>query len=419
MKKFYGFFFSFVIIFTVALLLLTIISAIPNSLIRENIQQSVKQLSKEGIYPRYGTQFLQLDNFTDALMLNIAYTSEGSSPFINALTNNYAQIKEKNNIEILEVVSAPGFFSANDKRVEYENYFRYWHGYLITLKPLLIFFNYNQIRLLNFFVTSLFIILASIGIYKKLPSIYTWLYLLTIGIFYLPIGPFSLQFSTCFIIANIFIIVITWTQQRNIEKYSVLLFFIIGILTALFDFLTYPLITLCLPLIIYGGLKGGLSLKNLIGLSVIWGIGYALFWSSKWLVTGIFCNFDIMQDVGGSVSQRTTGQLSEIMSSYFGSIKFFIILASIVTITVVSVCILLSIILFKKNGKKDFINSKMYLVLIALYPLVWFMVLINHSIVHLWFTYRAWTPTFFCICLLIFFTFNRNVKNSRYDTLLQ
>ena len=421
MKKFYSFFLSFVIILTIALLSLTLINAIPNSWIRENINESAKELAKEGLYPQYGSQFLRLDNFTDALMLNIAYTSDGTSPFLQTMKNPYAHVEEKDNIETLQIVSTPHSIPPTNEpsRVGYEYYGRYWHGYLLTLKPLLIFFNYNQIRLINCFFVSLLIILASVGIYKKLPSIYLWLYLLTLAIFYLPVGMFSLQFSSCFIIANLSVIVITWAHKRWIEKYSVLLFFIIGILTAFFDFLTSPLVTLCLPLIIYGGLKGNLSFKDLVILSVAWGIGYALFWSSKWLVAVSFCDFNFMDDVAGSISQRTTGELPQLMSSYFGSSQKFLILASIVSIGVISACILLSTILIRKYGKFDFINSKMYLALIALYPWVWFLLLINHSIVHLWFTYRAWASTFFCISLLIYFIFSKNVKNSRYDTLLQ
>ncbi|MCH5230119.1 MAG: hypothetical protein J1F12_09040 [Muribaculaceae bacterium] len=420
MKKFYSFFLSFVIILTIALLSLTLINAIPNSWIRENINESAKELSNEGLYPQFGTQFLQLDNFTDALMLTIAYTSDGTSPFIQAMKIPYAHIEDKDNIETLQIVSTSHSIPTTEpSQLEYEYYGRYWNGYLLTLKPLLIFFNYNQIRLINCFFVSLLIILASVGIYKKLPSIYFWLYLLTLAIFYLPIGMFSLQFSSCFIIANLSVIIITWADKIWIEKYSVLFFFIIGILTAFFDFLTFPLVTLCLPLIIYGGLKRNLSLKNLFILSAAWGIGYALFWSSKWLVAISFCDFNFKDDVAGSISQRTTGELPQLMITYFGSSQKFLILASIVSIGVISVCILLSTILIRKYGKFDFINSKLYLALIALYPWVWFLLLINHSIVHLWFTYRAWASTFFCICLLTHFIFSQNVKNSRYDTLLQ
>ena len=50
-------------------------------------------------------------------------------------------------------------------------YGRYWHGYLVILKPLLFIFNYYQIRWLNTIIGCSLISIIMIGFYKNLEAV--------------------------------------------------------------------------------------------------------------------------------------------------------------------------------------------------------------------------------------------------------
>lgn len=67
-------------------------------------------------------------------------------------------------------------------------------------------------------------------------------------------------------------------------------FLIIGMLTSFFDFLTYPLFTLGMPLILISVLGTFSSVQKLCDIvknSIFWGIGYGGMWCGKWMVGSI------------------------------------------------------------------------------------------------------------------------------------
>ena len=67
-------------------------------------------------------------------------------------------------------------------------------------------------------------------------------------------------------------------------------FLIVGILTSYFDFLTYPVVTLGIPLCCYFLLESDRlwnNIKRLTGFSVSWAIGYAGMCAAKWVIADL------------------------------------------------------------------------------------------------------------------------------------
>lgn len=106
---------------------------------------SVDAFLEEGDNPFVlpGYKGASLDNTTDAIMLgNAVYQSE--FPVYQAamkagraeLDNEHTQLALKKYLN-------------QDQGLTLTSYERYWHGYLVVLKPLLLVFNYGQIRILN------------------------------------------------------------------------------------------------------------------------------------------------------------------------------------------------------------------------------------------------------------------------------
>lgn len=139
------------------------------------------------------------------------------------------------------------------------SYERYWHGYLVTLKPLLFIFNYSQIRVLNLIIESLLTILVLASMYKRKLNEY----IIPYAISYLLLNPYvislSLQYSTIFYIFTISTLLILLVDKDKLVKYSYLLFLNIGIFTAYFDYLTYPMVSFGMPLYIWEEQKGLIS----------------------------------------------------------------------------------------------------------------------------------------------------------------
>lgn len=378
---------AFVVLVITFISLITSVNCIPSESFKTNIYESYQILKEEGIYPRMaGNLFWQLDNFTDAIMLNEAYTCSDKEPFEAALLSNYAVKSEDSDI-ILYNPDETNFL----KTVSYA---RYWHGYLISLKPLLCFFNYKEIRIFNYIIFSFLLTLLCFLLYKKLPKIYCISFIISLLIFQFPIIPLSLQFSTCYLIAiSSCILILSFPRISDSFAKQKTIFFVIGGCVAFFDFLTTPIITFGYALVILFGLRHSdkLILRTVI-LFVFWLLGYSSIWISKWILVFMFTDYPILTDVFDNINHRIS-DVNEVLIKYKDSTVYLLMACTVLLFIAFAYYL---IIKYNKVTSKYY-----YLIIVAFAPLLWFGVLRNHSLLHIFFTYRSFSITAFS--LLIFF----------------
>ena len=127
----------------VGMLLLIAVYALPVGNMKANVARSSEIFNYEGIYPQLvnGYKYMQLDNYTDSIMLGAAIY-DGAEGTVDKAVNNYhpdcAQLSPElaltnyaNEVSVYEYFEVP--------------YGRYWHGYLVPLKLLLLFFDLADI----------------------------------------------------------------------------------------------------------------------------------------------------------------------------------------------------------------------------------------------------------------------------------
>ena len=298
------------------------------------------------------------------------------------------------------------FLQGNKNGLTEFQYARYWHGYLTVLRPLLLLFDYSQIRIVNYI--GLFGLLALL-LYRMntfLGINVSVLFLISqlIGaVFFVPI---NLQFSWTFYIAyaaSFFIL----TKRTTFDcKKLMMVMFVIGGLTSFIDLLVTPVITLGFPLICYLYKNDKVKKKNLgvINASFCWGAGYALVWGSKWLLVDLMTGSSIINEAIAQMGMRVSGSWDG-MELTLPNIVYFCyktldshglfypcLIAGVLAATIFIISI---------RSKPAFIES-CYLLLIASMAPVWFIVLREHSIQHGWFTWRALTVSVFAILLFIY-----------------
>ena len=92
----------------------------------------------------------------------------------------------------------------------------------------------------------------------------------------------SLQYSFIFIVTLISMIAVLIVYKYKKQKFIPIIFFITGALATYFDLLTYPLVTLGMPIVLVALLESRRKTKLLdqillsIKLGVMWAIGYGL-----------------------------------------------------------------------------------------------------------------------------------------------
>ena len=303
-----------------------------------------------------------LDTATDGLMLKTALTdSEGSSLY---------------------------------QAMDMHGYSYYWHGYVAILRVLNLFFNYSDIRFLNFILQFLLVFFFAQHLYKKKGSKYGLLFLSS----YLLLMPmalyYSLQFSWIFYIA----LGASFLLIRNINFFErkgryLYLFVLIGLVTCFFDLLTFPLISWAYPVLWWmlcseKEKKVFDYLKNVVTSGFAWIFGYGGMWILKCVIGSWILKRNVLKIAMDEVFLRMGATEQVTWSSRFDAIrlnwehytdKFYVILIAIWVVWFI----------YKVVTAKNRFTPKMpALMLVAVSSVVWYFVLTNHTTVHHFFTYR-------------------------------
>lgn len=363
---------------------------IPNNRIRWHVQESVEQFKNEGQYPRlfFGTPAAQLDNFTDAWMLNIALSADNDNPIKSSLRNDYMS-SDGDKVQMLEKAA----YNPDDTILG--SYSRYWHGYLVFLRPLLLVFNYSEIRFLNMCMLFLLFTIVNILIKKKLGTRVMVGFLFTMMLVMFMIVPMSIQFSSMFYIMFIaMIVVLTLYEKIDKENLSAYVFFIIGAVASFLDLLTVPLITIGIPMAVYIMLRNKrTALENFLEVikgSIIWALGYGLTWGSKWVIATIVLKENVIKNAIHQILVRTSDTGNDVTYTAIDTIKNNAnMIFNDLTIKIFVALIVIWLISLIFFGSRRSIIKATPLLLIACMPIVWYVVLKNHSSIHFWFTYRS------------------------------
>lgn len=267
MKKLFKYASTIAILILIYFSVLYVTSLIPQEALKTKVSESAQILLKQGnnffIKIANKNMYIKFDNYTDALMINTAYSIDSNNPLISSLVCRKNYIPGTTVIEYQDTVSelkSASKYSELDQVGELNDtvngeieesfeYARYWHGYLVPLRILLCIFNITEIRLMFVLLFLVLIMTLMILITKKL-NIYAMLVFLValISVDYLYIG-ISLQGSSIFFITMLASIVLIYRYDK-IKDFS-LLFLITGSLTSFFDFLTVPILTLGIPFTVF------------------------------------------------------------------------------------------------------------------------------------------------------------------------
>lgn len=385
-------------------LLMIAVYMLPTGRMKGHIANSDDIFNYEGIYPQIigGYKNSQLDNYTDALMYATAIHESSGNAVHDAMANARYEYADDNMVQSLNDY-ANDVHSKDDLKYEIV-YPRYWHGYLVVLKPLLVLFDVGEIRMLNLVIQGSLLILLLYLIRKRLEERYQLPVILMVAVLNPVVLPLSLQFSWVYYVSLISSVVLLMVKKLSMKKNDILFFLVVGMLTSYVDLLTYPLITLGLPLVLYLLLDENENWKSqlmkAVKCSFFWAAGYAVMWVGKWILCWVLSGNNLASDVISEMLFRVsmTGESEEtltigmVLGRNIGVLlKWPYLLAALLFL---GSCIFLK----RKGGqrgtdwKKRLVKALPYLAVMLL-PIVWLIVLSNHSWVHYWFTYRELSVT--------------------------
>lgn len=404
---------------TLAILFVLLLAAyaLPGERVRQHVYASARTIQNEGLYPEYlGFKLFQMDNYTDTLMLFEAASADELPPLQAMMTNTAYNV---DNFETLaddlawyiEKDWSTGAQRTDAPALEPFSYARYWHGYLIWLRPLLLVTTITGVRVVQYVVLAA-LFAAVVWLLRRRCGLRAafWFVVsqLLVTVFWVP---HQVQYFTTFCIAYAGC---AWVlaRPRRAGQLSIALV-VLGTCTAFCDLLVTPIITLGLPVAVWlcclpqRAASGARQCLPVIGGSLCWGAGYAMCWGLKWVLATLITGQDIIGDAIHQAGVRTTADTWHGMELSWGNIFRFVgdtlsqrgLLWPVVLVVILCIA---AFLLCLRN--KEALLRALPIGLTALMAPVWLALLRTHSIQHGWFTWRSLTVSIFAGLAFLYYS---------------
>ena len=134
----------FIMTVAAATALLVAAALIPRDAIRNNMTESAEFLKDGELFGEKikGVDGSKIDRYADSILLGIAYQYDSGHPLESVMKSAYYYTEYQNeNVNLYDAVT--GEYEAN------QQYMRYWHGSIAVVRPLMMFFNIQQIYIIN------------------------------------------------------------------------------------------------------------------------------------------------------------------------------------------------------------------------------------------------------------------------------
>ena len=377
----------YIILIAVFFCSMALVYCIPTSWIQGNVEKSLEVMEGEGERPLYAfyRHSAIVDNHTDMLMYESLIPQRDTYNFIQS-------------------------------SVSINAYPRYWHGYQVILRPLSIIFQVQEVRYLGMLAFYLLFFWSAWLIGKKTDFSCAMLYVLSVASSYLVTVATCFQYLTTFFVLFVSLIFLLTRYGRNHPAGFMLYFFTVGMVENFFDFLTYPIVTLGLPLILLLWLRVRDEQADVkenawftFKASVSWGLGYALTWIIKWLIGAAVLGVRYFWRTMSVVQYRLNGSeedpldrigtIRKNLKAWLNVQDEGIITWSKVALLILTAAIIL--LIWKKLKDLRTIGGYLPILAVATYPYIWYLVMSNHSQIHFWYTYRAQIVALFGILFFI------------------
>lgn len=401
---------------TIGLLFLLLLGAyaLPGGPVRAHLEPSARTIMQEGLYPSYfGFKLFQMDNYTDTLMLMEAATADETGPVTAMMTNTAYNVDNFETLgeDLARYLEARAAGQNAPADLEPFSYARYWHGYLIWLRPLLCLMPYSGVRVVQYLV--LFALFAAVLVLLRRrcglrAAVWFAISQLLVTFFW---APHQIQYFTCFAIAYAGCV---WVLAKPRRSDALCLCLVaLGVATSFCDLLVTPILTLGLPVVCWllepqQRLRaGGRQCALMFGGCLCWGAGYGVAWALKWVLAGLVTGQNIIADAVHQIGVRTAADTWHGMELAWGNIIQFVystladhgLFWPLVMLAVVLVAVFcLSV------RSRAALGRAAPLALAAVLPLVWFAALRTHSIQHGWFTWRALGLTLFAGMAFLYYS---------------
>lgn len=400
----------------VCMLLLFFTGLIPQGTIKESCAESAGYFMEHDLFDdMIAGQFnTKRDNYADCILLNVMYHISDEDTFRSLIRASYYNPE-------MEEVNVSFYDSLQEDQEPNVDYFRYWHGSMVLLRPLFVLTGVEGIRLILGGAALLLVMAAALILWKLRARAAAVVYVLGNVVIQIWMCLFCIEYVTTFLVANSILLVELYlfskrTDEEQLRKRVMRLMSVSGVVTCFVDFLTTETLTITIPLLFLmillyesGELRNTKEeIKYLAGCGVTWGLSYAGMFLLKWLlaigVLGVQAFGEAMAAAGeringtvylgntnldpeADVFERIMGLLYRNQGCLF-PFKDEMSMGAAMWLFIGVCFVCFSAVYLLRPAKCSFSIVGICLLLGAV-PYLRYLVLQNHAYIHYFFTYRA------------------------------
>lgn len=400
----------------VCILLLFVTGLIPQSAIKESCAESAGYFMEhelfEDIIP--GQFNTNRDNYADCILLNVMYHISDEDTFRSLIRASYYNPE-------LEEVNVSFYDSIREVQEPNVDYFRYWHGSMVLIRPLFMLTGIEGTRLILGGTVCLLVVAAALILWRLRAKAAAIVYLVANVLIQVWMCLFCIEYVTTFLVANAVLLAELYLfskrkDQEQLRKQVMRLLAVSGVVTCFVDFLTTETLTVTIPLLFLmillyesGELRSTKEeLKYLVGCGVTWGLSYAGMFLLKWLlavgVLGVQAFGEAMaaagERIGGTVYLGNTnldpeaGAFERIIGLLYRNqgclfpFKDEMSMGAAMWLFI-GVCFVCFSVVYLLRPAKCSLSIVGLCLLLGAVPYLRYLVLQNHAYIHYFFTYRA------------------------------
>ena len=385
-------------------ILLVLVYCIPDNMLDKNVRISAEKLYKEGVYPDVYVSGSYLDNYTDAACIAITINRKNDNPFYSAI-DSYQSGNGKDGVSKLYQTV---FESQTITPDLYHNHSYMWDGFRIYLRPLLVRYSIQDIRVLCAwliyvlsFILCMLIFIHYKNFFAVIPFMCAFLF------FNFQLEALSLLFFNDICVMMLGCLAVICFMKHGKNYYLDELFAAFGAIVAFTSMLITPMLSVGFMLVVYLIFKNNNQdwkhdIYSVIKYSASWLTGYAvttfakIFISSALIVTGSG-NWQVAHYSGGSLYDR-------LVMNYRVFMRLLITSRFKRDFMIITTLIFLAVLIYRK-AYSHWKDSLPYL-FVAFYPVVWVFVMAGHS-GHGW-TYFNYSISIFAVLQAMFLMILRN-----------
>lgn len=348
----------------------------PEGAVQRHVQETLSKGDMEEDQPRAVLPHLmqtRMDNFTDAIILNQAYVMrvEGFRTGVLSVPRWWAPLMP------YEVLRA----GVDGQEMQIRHYARYWHGNTFLTRYLLVFYDYVDIRLLLYIVSTLLMLWCGVSLWRRQGWQTAVAVVFGLAVSYAFVMQFSMQFAPVLIVALAGMIAVSRGCNAAMTA------FVVGSLTCYFDLLTAPMLTLGALLVVQAAMSSEEKVWrgwwDSLRSALLWAVGYGGTWVTKWVIATVFTAENVIVDGIENTSGRASGL--EDFTRWDALTTNIELLPWKYIAPVLALLVVLALVRFNAKGWRKAVQILPIVVL----PWVWYLFAANHSYWHSWFTYRA------------------------------